>query len=228
MDQRIEILMNRVWISPWADRLMAFVSDFGAWKVWLLLIVLLAALFGSFRLRAALLTAVLAVGFSDGIGVNLLKHAVARPRPSQVEPGVRRVTLGAPPPGWPKVVGLFSKPIVEFPQGMALPESGGLIPGAAEIRGRSFPSGHAANNMAVATVLILFFRWRGAVYLPLALLIAWSRVYTGAHWPSDVLSGMVLGILGGLVAAGLMVRLWRWLGPVRFPEIFNRHPRLIP
>ena len=226
MDQQIEILMNRVWISPWSDRLMAFVSDFGAWKVWLVLLVLVAAFFGSFRLRAALVAAVLAVGLSDGVGVNVLKHAVSRPRPSQVEPGVRVVTLGTPACGLPKVAGLFSEASVAFPHGVDLPDSGELIPEADGIRGRSFPSGHAANNMAVATVLILFFRWRGAVYLPAALLIAYSRVYTGAHWPLDVLAGMALGILGGVVAVRVLDLLWRRLAPRCFPTTFANHPRL--
>lgn len=225
MDQQIEILMNRLWISPWSDRVMAFVSDFGAWKVWLLLLVIVAAVFGTFRLRAALLSAILAVGLSDGVGVNFLKHAVARPRPSQVEPGVRVVTLGAPPCGLPAVAGLFSDPLVSFPHGMTIPEEGGILPG---ISGRSFPSGHAANNMAVATVLILFFRWRGALYLIPVLMVCWSRIYTGAHWPLDVLAGMVLGILGGILGPFLLTRLWHWLGPKLFPGTFSHHPRLFP
>ena len=228
MDQRIEILMNRVWISPWADRVMAFVSDFGAWRVWLLLLVLVGALVGSFRLRAALVAAVLAVGLADGVGVNVLKHAVARPRPSQVEPGVRVVALGAPAHGLPKVAGLFTEASVALPHGEDLPESGRLIPGADGIRGRSFPSGHAANNMAVATVLILFFGWRGAVYLPVALLIAYSRVYTGSHWPTDVVTGMILGILGGLLAVRILDLLWRSLAPRFFPAAFANHPHLCP
>jgi len=225
MDQQIEILMNRIWISPWSDRVMAFVSDFGAWKVWLLLLVIVAAVFGTFRLRVALVAALLAVGLCDGVGVNLLKHAVARPRPSQVESGVRVVTLGAPPCGLPAVAGLLSEPLVAFPHGTTIPVKGGILPG---ISGRSFPSGHAANNMAVATVLILFFRWRGALYLIPALTICWSRVYTGAHWPLDVLAGMVLGILGGILGAFLLTRLWHWLGPGLFPKTFSHHPRLFP
>ncbi|NBZ96083.1 MAG: phosphatase PAP2 family protein [Proteobacteria bacterium] len=225
-DQHLEILINRIWIASWADRLLAFVSDFGAWKIWLLLLVILAVVLGNFRLRAAILAAGLAVGLSDGIAVNLLKHAVARPRPSQVEPGVRMVGLGSAPCGVPKIAGLLSEPIISFPQGTEEPGVPGQL--ATEgVTGKSFPSGHAANNMAVATVLILFFGWRGALYLPFALLIGYARLYTGAHWPFDVLGGFLLGLIGGILAVNLVEILWRRFGPRLVPTLALRYPSLL-
>jgi hypothetical protein len=95
MDRTLTIFINREWTAPWSDRLMAYVSDFGAWAPWLLLLLVLGVLFGGFKFRSMILAAGIAVGISDGILVNFLKHAVARPRPSQVEPGVRMVSLGA-------------------------------------------------------------------------------------------------------------------------------------
>lgn len=225
-DQQLEILINRVWTAPWADWLLAFVSDFGAWKIWLLLLVVLAVLFGNFRLRAAILAATLAIGLSDGIGVNLLKHAVARPRPSQVEPGVRMVALGSAPHGFPRISGLLHEPVVTFPHGNGGPRLPGLMTNEG-VKGRSFPSGHAANNMAVATVLLLFFGWRGALYLPFALLIGYARIYTGAHWPSDVLAGFLLGVCGGLMAISILELLWRRLGLRLMPVLAIRHPSLL-
>jgi undecaprenyl-diphosphatase len=205
---------------------LAFVSDFGAWKIWLLLLVILAVVLGNFRLRAAILAAGLAVGLSDGIAVNLLKHSVARPRPSQVEPGVRMVALGSAPCGAPKIAGLLSEPIISFPHGTEEPEVPGQL--AAEgVTGKSFPSGHAANNMAVATVLILFFGWRGALYLPFALLIGYARLYTGAHWPIDVLGGFLLGLLGGILGVNLLEIFWRRLAPRFVPALALRHPSLL-
>lgn len=225
-DQWLEIHINRVWTAPWADRVMSFVSDFGAWKIWLLLLVVLAVIFGNFRLRVAILAAGLAIGLSDGVGVNLLKHAVARPRPSQVEPGVRMVALGAAPHGFPRIAGLFADPVVTFPHGTEEPEVPGQL--AAEgVTGRSFPSGHAANNMAVATVLLLFFGWRGSLYLPFALLIGYARLYTGAHWPLDVLGGFLLGLIGGILAVSLLEIFWRRFGSRLAPALALRHPSLL-
>jgi undecaprenyl-diphosphatase len=225
-DQHFEILINRVWTAPWADRLLAFVSDFGAWKIWLLLLVILAVVLGNFRLRAAILAAGLAVGFSDGIAVNLLKYTVARPRPSQVEPGVRMVALGSAPCGAPKIAGLLSEPIISFPHGTEEPEVPGQLV-AKGVTGKSFPSGHAANNMAVATVLILFFGWRGALYLPFALFIGYARLYTGAHWPFDVLGGFLLGLIGGILSVNLLEILWRRFGPRLVPALALHHPSLL-
>ena len=228
MDQQLQILINREWISPWGDRLFSFVADYGAWAPWLLLLLVLALVFGNFRFRSAILAAGLAVGLSDGIGVNLLKHAVARPRPSQVEPGVRVVKLGSVPAKLPKICGLFADPAVNFPQGNTLPEIPGMMIEDSSVKGRSFPSGHAANNMAVATVLILFFGWRGAIYLPIALLIAYSRIYTGSHWPLDVLGGMILGIFGGWLAAKGLDLLWRRFARKIVPRLAEKYPTMIP
>jgi undecaprenyl-diphosphatase len=228
MDQQIQILINREWTAPWSDRLFSFIADYGAWAPWLLLLMVLALVLGNFRFRAAILAAGLAVGLSDGIGVNLLKHAVGRPRPSQEEPGVRLVSLGDAPANLPRICGLFSQPVVKFPLGYALPEIPGMMIDHPPPEGRSFPSGHAANNMAVAVVLILFFPRFGWLYLPIALLIGYSRVYTGSHWPLDVMAGMILGLFGGVVATRILNMLWLRLGKQIMPQLACKYPNLLP
>ena len=227
MDQQLQILINREWTAPWSDRLFSFIADYGAWAPWLLLLLVLALVFGNLRLRAAILAAGLAVGLSDGVGVNLLKHAVGRPRPSQVEPGVRVVTMGIAPAKLPKICGLFSESVVNFPHGNDLPEIPGMLIDHPPSEGRSFPSGHAANNMAVAVVLILFFPRLGWLYLPIALLIGYSRIYTGSHWPLDVAAGMVLGLFGGVIATRFLNFVWIRFGKKLMPQVAENYPSLL-
>lgn len=59
----------------------------------------------------------------------------------------------------------------------------------------SFPSGHACSSFASATALTLALKWRGAWSFILASLIAFSRVYVGVHYMSDVIFGAALGVL---------------------------------
>jgi len=61
----------------------------------------------------------------------------------------------------------------------------------------SFPSGHASTSFAMASVIGYLFR-RGAVpAFLIAVLVAFSRIYVGVHYPSDVLGGAFLGVVTG-------------------------------
>ncbi len=63
--------------------------------------------------------------------------------------------------------------------------------------GKSFPSSHAANSFAAAVVLIHFFRPYRWLFLTIAILIAFSRVYVGVHYPMDVIAGAAVGFIVG-------------------------------
>jgi membrane-associated phospholipid phosphatase len=58
----------------------------------------------------------------------------------------------------------------------------------------SFPSSHAANAFAVATVVTRRWWRAGLVAFPLAALVGWSRVYLNRHWASDVVGAAVLAV----------------------------------
>ena len=63
----------------------------------------------------------------------------------------------------------------------------------------AFPSGHTLAAVLGATVLTAANRRFGAVAIPLAVLIAFSRLYLYVHFPSDILGGAVLGFAIGLL-----------------------------
>ncbi len=80
----------------------------------------------------------------------------------------------------------------------------------------SFPSGHASGSFCVAAFLAIALPavWPGAAWrarfvlgatMAVATLIAVSRVYLGAHFPSDVLAGAVTGACFGAAAGGRYV-----------------------
>jgi len=191
---------------------MAVASSFGLWMPILIVLVIGAALLGSFRMRMMLATIAVAVGFTDGILVSSLKKIVGRPRPHEVMEGVRTLDLAR---AKPRFLAL-NQPLQENISEPRIRARGG----------NSFPSGHAANNFTVAVICAIFYRrWGWLVFLP-ALLVAYSRIYVGAHWPSDVLISSLLGLgCGALIAAG-MEALWRRWGEKIAPGIFARYPTL--
>jgi undecaprenyl-diphosphatase len=64
----------------------------------------------------------------------------------------------------------------------------------------SFPSGHATNAFAVATLVARIVPGSGPAFAVLALAIAGSRVALGQHYPSDVVAGAGLGSAAGWAA----------------------------
>lgn len=73
----------------------------------------------------------------------------------------------------------------------------------------SFPSGHAATAFAAATAVGLLHPRLRAPLLALAGIVAFSRVYLGVHYLSDVVVGGVLGAAVGLAAAFVAQRVGR-------------------
>ncbi|MHB9033236.1 MAG: phosphatase PAP2 family protein [Anaerolineae bacterium] len=69
--------------------------------------------------------------------------------------------------------------------------------------GRSFPSGHTSQAFFMVTLLIAYFHasaWLAVLLYGLAVLVGITRMYVGAHYPRDVLAGVLLGSAWGLSA----------------------------
>jgi undecaprenyl-diphosphatase len=70
-------------------------------------------------------------------------------------------------------------------------------------RSTSFPSGHTAAAVAFVTGASAELPHLAPVLVPLAGAVAYSRVHTGVHYPSDVAAGGAIGIGAGLLATRL-------------------------
>lgn len=97
--------------------------------------------------------------------------------------------------------------------GRARPE---IVPHLTEAGGNSFPSGHSFNAAVVYIAMALAFaaisrresvRWTViAAAMAISLAIAWSRVWLGVHWPSDVIAGWLGGAGWAFLASALLRR----------------------
>ena len=141
------------------------------------------------------LAIVLIAGLAIASAVNnlALKNIIERPRPYNIDPSV-----------WTNAGYEYIWP--------------GLID---ESSSWSFPSGHTSSSIGAGFALLLACckDKKLALGIPafiLSLLIGFSRIYVHVHYPSDVVAGAVVGLLGGLVAYVIYAKL---LVPKVFPFI---------
>ena len=104
------------------------------------------------------------------------------------------------------------RPFVDFPNVTVPLES--ALPKATSF---SFPSGHSFGSFASAMTIYLGLsqiapqkRYLGILALVLSVVVAFSRVYLFVHYPTDVLTGLVLGIIVGFIAWKLARVGWNW------------------
>ncbi|MBQ3222582.1 MAG: phosphatase PAP2 family protein [Clostridia bacterium] len=99
------------------------------------------------------------------------------------------------------------KPLVERARPCDIEQAVEMIVGRPH--GYSFPSGHTASSFAVVFAL---FYVRSRLWVPSFLLaapIAFSRMYLFVHYPTDILGGILLGMVCGWLGAKIGRKLYR-------------------
>ncbi len=81
--------------------------------------------------------------------------------------------------------------------------------------GKSFPSSHAVNNFAMATLFAWYYRRWTWAFFAWATLVGLSRVGVGVHYPSDIAGGAVIGALVALA----FIALWTALQKRYLPRL---------
>src|SRR5213592_5111443 len=211
MDQAIFHLINGQWTSPALDLFMAALSDSEIWNPLLIAIVLSALFFGGFKARSFMVCLLFSLLIGE-LFTSVLKSAIDRRRPKQVQDG-RMVELQK---ARPKFMSLFKKPTIRFSDQSDRNRSG-----------PSFPSGHMTNNTIIAMYCTLFYRRRGWFYWIITAAVGYSRIYLGAHWPSDIIATLFLAVGEALLLLGLFELIWRTTARNWAPNLYARYPSLI-
>ncbi len=110
---------------------------------------------------------------------------------------------------------IILKPLIARPRPCWINETVSLL--ISIPRDYSFPSGHTLSSVIGAVFLTVANRKFGFIAIPLAALIAFSRLYLYVHFPSDILAGSVLGIVIAYI-------LWKILNPILVKRLTVKKP----
>lgn len=207
LDTNLFLFGNRTLANPFFDWLMPVLSGNLFFIPLAVLLVLGVLCFGNPRMRLCAMMIILVVALGDPLVINTIKKSVQRPRPFVTLPQAR-------------LYGVVGK-------GYVAPAPASTETPASRANHNSMPSSHAANWAAMTTVMFLFYRRSLWFMLPLALGVAYSRIYNGMHYPGDVLAGAILGCGYALAIVITAQSLWDGAGKKFFPNWYRQRPSLL-
>ncbi len=175
LDVKLLILINHA-RNPVLDLVMKNISDFGLFFPLIAIFILYRLVKGNWPERIMWIMGILAVISSDILCARILKPLIGRQRPF-VDIDHIHVLKGS---RW-----LLTDPAIRAKLGPSL----------------SWPSCHATNMWTAATYLFSFMPRVGAVVALVAVLVCYSRVYLGVHYPLDTVGGLMVGVCWGSLFA---------------------------
>jgi membrane-associated phospholipid phosphatase len=205
--------LNQELVNPTFDQVMPFLSGNKFFIPALVVAGILLIWKGGARGRVCVFMLAVIVSFGDGFICRNIKHAVGRQRPFVTLPDTHR-------PGHKKKAESTSPEQVT--------KSEGTAPAVATMSDpNSMPSAHAANWFAGTMVAFIYFRRSIWFMLPVAIMVAFSRIYNGVHYPGDVLAGAILGAGYAAAIAWSLDAFWTFVGRKWFPLWWERMPSLL-
>ncbi len=98
-------------------------------------------------------------------------------------------------------VALFKKKYPRLRPYLVLPQT---KIGKNPLADHSFPSGHTTAIFAIIVPFSISMPHLAAILIPIAFIVAYSRVYLGLHYPSDCIVGVLLGSMSALLASVIL------------------------
>jgi len=170
IDRTLFLFFNRTISNPVFDSFFVFITQRDSWIIPLAAAAIIFIIREKRRALVVMGLVIIAVAISDPLCVRIIKPLVHRLRPCH--------------PSY-------------FIDGQHLFLAGGHFLFGYK-KSLSFPSAHAMNWFAAATVVCFFYPKRVWWFFIPAFLVALSRVYVGVHYPLDIVAGALFGITIGM------------------------------